>query len=318
MLINRRSRYFERFLNSVLKNKLLKSSDVFMDFLMISSANDFLKKKAEYDEDCAVTKLKETENIEGILYCRYSPEISKQHDAINDYVHSSEAVLQKVVSVFEQLRSDLLVVSQRMSEIQILFDSWNSLCVNYSENDNILKATESLTSLFKTWSKAYKKGSGLADVEFKEFFEFYRMELNTFKETLNRHNSKREDYFKSLRVLNKRKEELFNSQNYSKWELSQEEIQALDQNSLGDRDFVYSVILKKETSKVNEKRQRLGIVSSNLLSSFFELRYNFGNRMKNHFLNMSSRHSEILTDIFELVRILNWSIDEKGNDLAEN
>ncbi len=107
-----------------------------------------------------------------------------------------------------------------------------------------------------------------------------------------------------LKLINK-KEELFNTQNISKWDLSPEDREQYDLKDLMiNKELAISKMLHKETSYCRNLKRNYAYNLTTLLNEYKRLQKVHGKLFKHHFLNLSARNTVLLSDVFSIVKLL--------------
>jgi hypothetical protein len=108
--------------------------------------------------------------------------------------------------------------------------------------------------------------------------------------------------------LNTKKEELFTTANFIKWDMTPEDFEKLDKDELiANKEFAFSKMLAKETNYCCSLKRNYGYHLNTLISEYKRYQKNLAKRYKKHFLNLSSRHTILLSDIFSMVKLLTCS-----------
>lgn len=289
---------------------MIKSSTVLYDFLTITSESDFKKKKEDYENQEGVNKLKETKNLEGILYSRFNKDLSKQHKVLKEYVNLNEVLLSKLTQSYDVLKLDFLKVSDTLSSISEIYRQLKANSEEYMDPHPILNTYGMLEQLNKDWSTNYKKQTEVFEVDFKEYFDFFRVELDSIKEQITLYQDVKDEYLRYHTNLVHKKERLFNNQAMHKWEMSEEDFSKADASLLTDKAEAFRVMCYNDTKEVESKRRKLGVYCYALLDDFLKLRAYHSRKFKNHFINLCGRNTELLADSFGLVKLLHMNAQE--------
>ncbi len=108
--------------------------------------------------------------------------------------------------------------------------------------------------------------------------------------------------------LKSRKEYLFTIGNVDKWEISEEDLKTLDRNELAsNKELAFSKMLFKDTNYCTSLKRNYGFSLTSLLHEYHLYQKNLAKRFKNHFLNLPSKNTILLGDIFSMVKLLTFS-----------
>jgi hypothetical protein len=102
-----------------------------------------------------------------------------------------------------------------------------------------------------------------------------------------------------------KKEELFYSGNFLRWELSQEDMEVCDKNRLlNDKNIAFNKMLPKDTNYCLALKRNFGFNLISLKAEYKKFRKTLADRFKNHFTNLCSKNSTLLADVFAMVKML--------------
>ena len=307
VVLSKRRRFFQKFLDHLIAMPVVKASHLFYDFLTIKEETYFNKKKAEYEMTEGVHKLKDTINLEGILYSKFSKDLSKQQKVLRDYVNYNEILLGKLTAQYDVLKLDFEKISSTLNNISDLYKQLYETSDEYVDPFSMTNTYSTLRDLNKEWSKSYKKQIQVNEEDFKEFFDYYRCELEAIKEHITTYEENKQDYLRYYNTLKHKKEKLFKLGNPAKWELTDEDSANLDKSRIEDKHYAFSLMCKKDAKTVEDKRRQLGVICHNLQSDFLKMRSYHSRRYEKHFSDIAGKNKEVLSDVFNLVKILHMN-----------
>jgi hypothetical protein len=95
----------------------------------------------------------------------------------------------------------------------------------------------------------------------------------------------------------------------SKWDLSIEETDLIDKNELlNNRELALSKMLPKENQNLLILKREFGFHLSTLVREYDNLQMNLSKRFKTHFLYLSERNVDLLSTIFNMVKLLTGGV----------
>ena len=170
-----------------------------------------------------------------------------------------------------------------------------------------------LSLLTKGWSKkiiklgeSNLKQSSLIEYELKEYFNYIRKEFISFKDIQYKVDTNKEAYYKAESKLKLKKEEFFKLGNINKWDMNFEDLKKYDKNEfLKNKELSMSKMLpkvnksclKKETAHVHGLKQQYSYFINQFFNEYDKLACLNGQRFKKHFVEVSEKHTDILTDV---------------------
>lgn len=308
-VIEMRRRYFQYFIDHVMSIPLFRSTQQLYYFLTETDEKSFLKIKKDFEKEESIHKLKDTKNLEGILYCKFNKDYSKQAKIMKDYINMKEVAITNLNYLYDTLKQDYAKVSETLSNISDAYKNLKSISEEFMDPKPIQNTYSMLEKLNLDWSLLYKKQSKFFENEMKHFFNFYRSELEKFKDYIFIYQDTKDDYLKYYLSLTHKKEKLF-KQGINKWEVEPEVLQHVDPQITEDKEAAFKVMCTVESSVVNNKRRKLGVTAFYLISDFIKLRNYHSQRYMNHFTNLAMNNKSLLADCFGLVRILHTNATE--------
>ena len=185
----------------------------------------------------------------------------------------------------------------------------SNLCFNLSnESKKIFRYSEiqnlylQLSNIFKSWSSSYLLQSKFFKEDFFEFFNYINLEYNEF-ETINNQYLKYKNDYETLSIeLNNRKEILFKTKNFSKWNVEPGLYDTLDliQN---DKKLCFSIMCHKENIII-ESQKKIVMIAINLINQQFEKLQKYqSERIKEFFNTLKENNQIIFSDSYNLIKM---------------
>ena len=165
--LNRKLRYFNKFLICLSQNVLIRSTPIFTDFLTANEDELNNVKDTYYNEEPPTT-IKKYMTLNGIVNIETGKDKDDHCEKIkNSIVKKNEAfyflnkALKELVIQFEEL-------TEKMSEVS---QSFLKLANSFNDNIGIKNILNNYKVITQTWSEGYKKQKEIFQIEFKEFFK---------------------------------------------------------------------------------------------------------------------------------------------------
>ena len=108
-------------MNSLYSNKLIQSSQIFLDFLTIQDENFFNSKFNEYKKIKIPTNISEYKTIEGELKIKFSHEKENDYNIIKSYAQINEEIMKKIKNAYKRLIIEMKQITITMKEISELY-----------------------------------------------------------------------------------------------------------------------------------------------------------------------------------------------------
>ena len=269
----RKIRYLNKFINSILQKKILRTSPIFHEFLCLSEDN-FKKYRNKLDSkkfELDIT-LKNLITTKGKIKCSLeNNSIEEANKMINKYSSLSD-LYSKIDSSINNIINDYNNLNSHMYEISLYFHILNQNLKenNYNNIDNMSKNFNELKNMFNSWSMSFGKQSEFFNKEFKEYFSYMALEVNEMSSIYKKYIEFKKEYEDFSSMINKRKEDLFNSQNYEKWELHPSKMNDINTFKL-NKKLAFENMLYKENKLLKEEKKRICVTIYKMNKQFDKL-----------------------------------------------
>mmetsp|Transcript_27360 Transcript_27360/g.28462 ORF Transcript_27360/g.28462 Transcript_27360/m.28462 type:complete len:166 (-) Transcript_27360:48-545(-) len=148
----------------------------------------------------------------------------------------------------------------------------------------------------------YNSQINIVESEFKEFFDYFKLELTTYREKSQLFDEYKEDYYKSYNNLKNKKEKLFALKNTHKWELDPNHAQ--DEVPFSDKTACFKIMCHADNVNLRKKLKKLGVCSYSLLNEMHKFKVYYGKQFHRHFSTLTMRNKDFLTEIVSIIKTL--------------
>ena len=312
----KRIRTLEKFLVYLLKDPLLKNSQIIYDFLSINKDDEFNNKKITYNKLRTPSNLNEIKSIDAEEKVILNPE--NENFIIKVKKNSDINVL-----LFKQLSSDLRDVKFHMDNmsqsLKNLSTTFDNLTKNKFANDEyMMNCYENLKTFTNNWSDSIKIQSELIEVNLREFFKFFKKEYNVIKEYAQKVENLRNNYYKAEEKLQNRKLYLFERVEVSKWEINTSEI--IDAIAIKkDKELAFMKMIPKETENVYQLKLNYGFYTEKLVEEYQRLKRIMGldiHEVMDKYFSQQNKITNAFNDEVEHIfsQIKNVTFNEKEEE----
>ena len=312
-LVNKRIEDMKNFLDYILSDPLLKSSQIIYDFVSIEKESEFNTKKNIYD------KMKKPNNL-----LNFKSLTGKENSIVNqesdNYVikikYASEFMIESYNSISEKIDE----INERMKYISVQFKQISEIMEVISKNEltldkNICDAYKNIDKHFSIWSDLIKSQSDYLD-KFKSIFKFYRREFTSIKDFFTKVENQKINYIKAEEKLQLKKQSLFDKGDITKWEIKfdgNEDLNELKKN----KEYAFSKMLTKETENVYHLKLTYGYYNNRLINQFKMIKSlickNNLNSFNEYYNNQQKLMESFVNDINANVTFFD-NIIKKGNN----
>lgn len=172
-------RLLNRFLESLTKNKLIRSGQLYRSFVMLSQ-NKFENAMKEFDESRPVEFFYQHLSLTGTINVGITKERESEANKIQQNLSQKDKYFSKLNAALKGLIKEFAVMSRKLEEVSSCL---KELSCEYSvtlRGEYIENAFDKLSTLFKDWSKGYIDQQKFFKEEIKEYFKFINKEISSF------------------------------------------------------------------------------------------------------------------------------------------
>ena len=312
--IKRRMRDLEKFLNYLLKDPIIKNSNILYEFLSIESEEELSKIKVNYNKYKTPSEIKNVKSVNGKIRVNVSHNKEQYVEYIGEIASFNETVLKKLEQNFFYLRNDMNVAINRLMSFSPLFDKLIKISSKYYDDNTTIESYKQIKSLFESWSNTLQKQNSFFFIDLKEYFKFLEGNYNHIKELVQVVESHKTNYNKISKSLIAKKIELFKKQETSNWQLD-----AADTNNLvsfyNDKTVACKKICSQETNNVIKIKEKYGYYVNRMISEYERLRHINALENKEKTVQFANKQQHILSEycqiMGEIIGVMDGCIVEK-------
>ena len=313
--INKRLRNLEKFLNYLIKDPLIKSSNILCDFLTLEKDKDFEKRKKIYNKMKTPIEFKDIKTIDGKIKISVNPNKEIFLDNIKANSAFNETCLKKFNQNFKELKEEMNTVIGRVSSFGPLFDKLIKISTIYLDNNTIIESYKQMKNIFNSCAEMFKRQSGFFYNDVKEYLKLINGNYHHIRDLAQIVETHKINYNKSVKNLISKKEELFKKGDTDNWQLD-----VKDRNNLQefyfDRIASYQKICAKDTKSLIKVKEKYGYHLNKIISEFQRMRNINTIEHKNKVIQFATKESEIISDyskiLGEIIGVMK-NINENAN-----
>jgi hypothetical protein len=259
--LQRRQQFLQRTINSIARSPILRSSNVFLQFLKEEdnrTFNNFRK---------AASKLTPPQSLTGFIsedgVLRLD---SRREDA---YIRSLAYYLEHSESLKGELRLQSNALTEAMQTVGSTLTAMADTCHKLQELQAVLPNLKSGVMMYSSMSQGLKAWGhseftliSMTSEYLTQMLSYATAEVRPLKDLLTRRNECLSNFHKAEAKLNPKKDKLWYAGDLTKWELSAED-RKLDPVVLWhDKALAYNKMLPGETSAVSQLHDRFAYFNS--------------------------------------------------------
>ena len=303
--IKKRMKFLEKFINYLIKDELIKSSQILYDFLTISKDEDFQNRKKFYEKIklSPLADIRERKSLTGEIKIKITREKEIYLENIKDNSIYNSNLLKKLNNNFKLLRDELNTVIKRFETISDIYRQLYDISKNYLDQKTITESYAQMEIMFNKLSTSFESFKNFINSDIREYFKFIGNNFTVLNEMSQNVELSRINYIKTSKGLINKKNELFKKGDLSKWELS-----SSDKNNsselLKDKTLACIKMLPKETKNCINQKEIYGFYLNKLIDEFEKMRQINSSMHKKKISNyckeqiiMCSEYTRVLGDI---------------------
>ncbi len=315
--VQKRLRGLEKFLNYLSKDPIIKSSQIYFDFLYIGAETDFNSKKKVYEKTKPINDVQDFKSVDEKAPLLITSEKEGYLENIKDNTNININLLKKLNISFKSLYEEMNSVTNRMEEISQIWEQLHKVSDKYFDNNTTCESYKQMSILFKTWSKALKEQNKIVNVDIREHFKYIRKNLGSMKELSSSIDSHKYNYQKGVKNIISKKDDLFKKSDVSKWELDPKD--KIDMSKITtDRQMALLKMCPKETTNVINLKEFYGFYLNRIISEYERIRNLHGVLNKEIITTNVNKLTGVMSDFHSCIGEVNSSLDsasiENTND----
>ena len=312
--VQKRARGAQRFLNYLVKDPIIKDSQILLDFLYIGSESDFNNKKKVYENVKNLSEVKDFKSNDEKVNLLISPQKENYLENIKDNANININLLKKLNNSFKLLYQEMNAVIARMDEISNYWNQIHKVSLKYYDMNATCESFKQMGKLFKTWSKILREQNNVVNVDIREHFKFIRKNFSSMKDLGNSVEPIKSNYQKLSKNLIMKKEDLF-----KKGEIQTDPRSKSDYGVAGvEKVKVLQSMLPKETGATIIAKEIYGLYLNRAINEYERMRDINGILNKEIVVENATKLMNIMSQLHICVGEMNigleTSILNKGND----
>ena len=312
--VQKRARGAQRFLNYLVKDPIIKDSQILLDFLYIGSESDFNNKKKVYENVKNLSEVKDFKSNDEKVNLLISPQKENYLENIKDNANININLLKRLNNSFKLLYQEMNAVIARMDEISNYWNQIHKVSLKYYDMNATCESFKQLGNLFKTWSKILREQNNVVNVDIREHFKFIRKNFSSMKDLGNSVEPIKSNYQKLSKNLIMKKEDLF-----KKGEIQTDPRSKSDYGVANvEKVKVLQSMLPKETGATIIAKEIYGLYLNRAINEYERMRDINGILNKEIVVENATKLMNIMSQLHICVGEMNigleTSILNKGND----
>jgi hypothetical protein len=281
--VSKRMDKLNLFLNKVLENETLKTSEALCVFLSMMDKTRFEEKKKEINSYIFPPELEGIKTIEGKIIISLDDQANEKYlNNINNYFNLQTQIYDKLNEDLSSFYKSIISAVENLAGVQKDFELLHLLNARVSMKKEILKTFEMFGIFFKNWKRVLFNQGDIIKKNVKNFFKYVNMEGMAYSELTKSRIEIKEKFDKENEKLMNKKEKLWAQNDISKWEIT-EDFSRIDRVYLmRDKQYAFSKMCTSETLALNNLMLMLRYANKKNLDELKKMITNYQEKFLNN------------------------------------
>ena len=215
-------RDYKRFVNAILENPLLRSSEIVEEFIT-KEQNEFNILKLKYKNNKKLVEMKNFISLNGELDATFYQNNFKLSLKYQKLIEKKRSLLMSLNNSIKDVVNQLENINIKMNNLSELFQDLSLLYKNNEENIDFFST---FGDYFKSLSNIYNFEKSFLKIDIKEFFKYMRLELDEVDKLFSDYKYAKINFEGcENNIITLKKNKLENNEEYYQFELKQKQSQ---------------------------------------------------------------------------------------------
>ena len=256
--IDKRMKFLQMFIDELMENEELKSSEALVAFLSLSDRSQFERKMKELNSYIPSHYCEDLKTLEGKIYILNDDFNENYYININNYLILRYQILSRLNNNLKNYFLDQTKACMDLEEVQKDFETLNILNKKVKLSNKINSTYEELHIFFKNWKRIIFNENIIIKEQIKHFFKREKVENLIFIDLFDSREQLRQKYISEKMKLNAKKEKLYKIMDFSKWEIEDNFSQIDNARLMRDKNYAFEKMCTRDTQAVENIHKQLG------------------------------------------------------------
>ena len=256
--IEKRMKFLQIFIDKVMKNETLKSSEALCAFLSFGDRVQFERKIKELNSIVPSQYCEDLKTLSGKLTVLYDDFNENYYINLNNYFKLQYQVYTRLNYNFRSFYKNMTVACMNLEEVHKDFETLKILNSRVMMKESVTKTFDELSIFFKNWKRILFNENEIIKENIKDFFKLQKMENLSFIDLIDSREAIRQKYANEKLKLDTKKDKLYKIMDFSKWEIEDNYGQVDRALLFRDKNYAFSVMCTKETQALENIHKMLG------------------------------------------------------------
>ena len=303
-------RYLNRFLEYICQRKILRTSPITYEFLELKSDLFFnYKRKLSLKNYYCKYNMENYITMRGILDIDFNQDKISETEKIYKKLDATKSIYKNLSSALGKIVKDLNELQKDMNQASNAFSALTNYSKESNQSPTLVICYEKLKDIFNQWSESYNKQKFFFNNNFKEFFDYYHLQINALAEVEKQRIKIKNDYESNGLDLYAKKEKLFSGKKYNTWGLTEENLKNID-NFKNDKESAFKVMLPGMTNVVIAQKAQMASATIIAKKEYEIFMKRQGINLKDFLLSLKDKNQDMVSDAFALCSLFNIELNK--------
>ena len=256
--IEKRMKFLQIFIDEIMKNETLKSSEALYSFLTFSDRVQFERKMKELNSIIPSVYCEDLKTLDGKITILNDDFNENFYVNVNNFFKLQYQILTRLNYNLKNFFRNMTVACMNLEEVQKDLETLSILNTKVKMKESINKTYEELNIFFKNWKRILFNENVIIKEEIKHFFKSQKMENLAFIELIDSREAIRQKYVAEKTKLDAKKEKLYKIMDFNKWEI-EDNFNQVDRALLfRDKNYAFDNMCTRETQALENIHKQLG------------------------------------------------------------
>ena len=256
--IDKRMKFLQMFLDEIMENEELKSSEALVSFLSQNDRNQFERKMKELNSYIPSHYCEDMKTLEGKIHILNDDFNENYYININNYLKLRYQILSRLNNNLKNFFFNQTKACMNLEEVQKDFETLSILDKKVKLNDKINRTYEELHIFFKNWKRILFNENIIIKEQIKHFFKREKVENLIFIDLIDSREQLRQKYISEKTKLDAKKERLYKMMDFNKWEIEDNFGQIDNARLMRDKNYALEKMCTRETQALDNIHKQLG------------------------------------------------------------
>ena len=304
-------KYLNFYMNSLIKKKIFRTSPILYEFLELNDKDfkDYKDLLNKYKFDLALS-LENLKTLKGEINFELKPSDIQNADNFNKKYNNLSEIYNKLDKSILNISNDFNNLELHMKDVSEQYFKLSKELNDVNSATQMKNIYGKLNKIFTSWSISYNRQYTFFKNEFRNVFNYMNLELQEMNNIHKQYLTYKKEYEDFSGKVNKKKEELFNQKDTSKWSV---EPGTEDQipKYINNKKVAFEKMLYEETNLVAQEKRLVACNIYQLFKQYDKLMKNQNDRIEKYFENLKQNNQTIVGDAFNLIKLFSIQKDEE-------